>query len=165
MDRRGLRAFLACSKVKDDVNAVIQFFAREALQCVLVKAHFTATLLKNEPIVFFGKQFADHASQWRDRRRAHLSATPLFAVLAEFDGYGVEGGSDSLFERLVFFAGGHGLATREGDDDQRLGDVGQLLVVEIFHETDPCMDQILISLLEVAHAGFDLTVPTGTVTC
>ena len=124
MDRRRLRAFLARFKVKDDVSAVIQFFERKALQRMFVKIHLTAALLENESVSLLREQFADHASKWWDRRRAHLGATPLLAELAEFNGHGVEGGSDGLFERLVFFAGRLGLATRERDDDERLGDVG-----------------------------------------
>ena len=86
----------------------------------------------------------------------------ILAVLAELYGNGVEGGSNGFFERLVFFAGRHGLATREGDDDECLGDVGQLLVVKIFRECDSPMNQILVSPLEVCHAGFNLTFPAGS---
>src|SRR5437773_7383037 len=75
MDRRRLRAFLAFFKVKDDVSAVIQFFERETLQRVFVKVHLTAALLEDESVSLLREQFADHASKWRDRRRAHLGAT------------------------------------------------------------------------------------------
>jgi hypothetical protein len=127
-----------------------------------VKVHLAAALLEDESVSFLWKQFADYASKWRNRRRAHLGATPLFAALAEFDGHGVEGVSDGLFERLVFLAGRLGLAARERDDDERLGDVGQLFVVEIFREGDSSMDQILMPLLEVCHAGLNLTFPAGS---
>jgi hypothetical protein len=162
MDRRRLGAFLALFKVESDVSAVAQFIECETLQRVFVKVHLATALLEDESVSLLREQFADYASKWRDRRRAYLGATPLFAVLAEFDGYGVEGGSDGLFERLVFFAGRHGMATRERDDDERLGDVGQLFVVEIFREGDSSMDQILMSQLEVCHAGLNLTFPAGS---
>ena len=95
-----------------------------------------------KPYPLLREEFADHAQKWRDRRRAHLGATPLLAALAEFDGHGVEGGSDGLLERLIFLAGRLGLAARECDDDKRLGDVGQLFVMEIFRKGDSSMDQI-----------------------
>jgi hypothetical protein len=151
--RGPVRAFLAPFNVEGDVSSVIQFFERKTLQCVFVKVHLTAAFLEDESISFLREQFADHAAKWRDRRRAHFRATPLLAVLAEFDGHGVEGGSDSLFERLVFFAGRHRLATRERHDDERLGDVGQLFVVRIFCQGDPPMNQVLVPPLEVCHAG------------
>jgi hypothetical protein len=54
------------------------------------------------------------------------------------------------------------MATRERDDDERLGDVGQLFVVEIFRQGDSPMNQILVPPLEVCHAGLNLTFPAGS---
>jgi hypothetical protein len=162
MDRRSLRAFLALFNVEGDVSPVIQFFERQSLQRMFVKVHLPAALLEDESVSLLQEQFADYASKWRDRGRTHLGATPLLAVLAKFDGNGVEGGSNGFFERLVFFAGRHGLATRESDNDEYLGDVGQLLVVKIFREGDSPMDQILMPLLEVCHTGFNLAFPPGS---
>jgi hypothetical protein len=54
------------------------------------------------------------------------------------------------------------MAAREGDDDKRFGDIGQLFVVGIFREGDSSMDQIFMPLLKVCHAGFDLTFPAGS---
>src|SRR5262249_11072911 len=161
MDRRRLRAFFALFNVEDDVSPVIQFFEREALQRVFVKVHLAAAFLEDESVSLLRKQLADHTSKWRDRRRAHLGATLPFAVLAELDGYGVEGGSDSLFERLVFLAGRWGLATRERDNDECFSDVGQLFVVEILREGDSPMNQILVPSLEVCHAGLNFSFPPG----
>jgi hypothetical protein len=162
MDRRRLRALLSLFKVEGDFSPVNQFFKREILQRVLVKVHLTAALLEDESVSFLREQFADHTSKWRDRGRAHLGATPFLVVLAEFDGHGIEGSSDSLFERLVFLAGRLGLATWERDDDERLGDVGQLFVVKIFRERDSSMNKILVPPLEICHAGFNLTFPPGS---
>jgi hypothetical protein len=159
MDRRRLRTLLALFNVEGDVSPVSQFIKRETLQRVFVKVHLAAALLEDEAVSFYWEQFADHAAQWRDRRRAHLGATTFLVVLAEFDSHGVEGGSDGFFERLIFLAGGHGLAAREGDDDERLGDVGLFFVVGIFRQGDSPMNQILVPPLEVCHAGFNLSFP------
>ena len=149
MDRRRLRAFLALFNVEGDVSPVIQFIERETLERVFVKIHLPAAFLEDESVSLFREQFADHASKWRARGSTDLGATPLLAVLAELYGNGVEGGSNGFFERLVIFAGRYGLATREGDDDECLGDVGQLLVVKIFREGDSPMNQMLVSPLEL----------------
>lgn len=159
MDNRCLRALLALFHIEGDVGAVAQFIEGQALQRMFVKVDLTAALLEDEAVSFFREELADHASQRRNRRRAHLGAAPLLPVLAEFDGDGVEGGPDGLFEGLVFFAGCHGLAARERDDDERLGDIGQLFVVEVLREGDSPMDQIGVSLMEIRHAGFDLRFP------
>ena len=159
MDRRRLRTLLALFNVEGDVSPVSQFTKRETLQRVFVKVHLAAALLEDEAVSFYWEQFADHAAQWRDRRRAHLGATTFLVVFAEFDGHGVEGGSDSFFERLVFLPGRHGLAPWEGDNDERLGDVGLFFVVGIFRQGDPPMNQVLVPPLEVCHAGFNLSFP------
>ena len=159
MDCRRLRTLLALFNIEGDVSPVSQFTKRKTLQRVFVKVHLAAAFLEDEAISFYWEQFADHAAQWRDRRCPHLGATTFLVVLAEFDGHGVEGSSDGFFERLVFLTGRHGLAAREGDDDERLGDVGLFFVVGIFRQGDSPMDQILVSPLEVCHAGFNLSFP------
>ena len=159
MNCRCLRTLLALFNVEGNVSPVSQFPKRETLQRVFVEVHLPSAFLEDEAVSFYWEQFADHAAQWRDRSGAHLGATTFLVVLAEFDGHGVEGGSDGFFEGFIFLTGRHGLAAREGYDDERLGDVGQFFVVGIFRQGDSPMNQVLVPPLEVCHAGFNLSFP------
>jgi hypothetical protein len=95
-----------------------------------------------------------------DRRKADLCLRSFFSVLAEFDGDGMERGPDGFFEGLVFLASRQCMATRERDDNQGFGNIGEFLVVAVFRQGDSSVDQILMALLEFPHAGFDFSLPS-----
>lgn len=112
------------------------------------------------PVLFFGEELADHAAVGRNGRHTHVGSGAFLPILAQLDAHGTESRTDGLLECLVFFSCRQRVASRQGDDNQRLRDVRQLFVVTILGQRDTAMNQILMPPLQIVHTGFDLRFPT-----
>ncbi len=134
-----------------------------ALQCIRMEIDLAASLFENEAIPLIQEQLRYDAAMWRPGRKAHLGLREFFAILAEFDTNGLKCRTNRFLEGLAFLASCQGMTTGQRDHNESFRHVRNCLVVSIFGQGNSTMNHIIMSALEVFHAGFNLGFPAGGV--